>query len=310
MTPVTAEQFIRKWRPDSPLKHSGNWIIHRCVIERMEPHHVNGDRGASAEMNVRSGVYICFAYMDHAISFKHLCRIMHEKYNFEYEQEVPDDLQKVLKDKFADYDEPSLNISVYQRCTHPYMLKERHFSQEVLDLAQVKYDQYSGRIAIPVFKDGRCIAIQRRTIPGVVLDGRIHPKYEWTKGFDKSHFLYSVGELDASKPLLVVESVMSVFRAWDYGLHNCCALFGSHMSQYQADLLKRFDSIILWLDGDNAGQSGIKQAIKLLSGKQLLIVDATGYGTQDIADLPFDVTKQLLANAVTPLQWVMEVEHG
>lgn len=310
MTPTDAVQYIRKWRPDTQFKYSGDWILHSCIIDKVDPHHANGDRNMSAEMNAKSGVYICFSYLDHAISFKHLLRIMHDggSYEFESHVQLPDDFKQAILDKFEDKQELDINLSIYERCTHPYMLKQRHFSQDVLDAAQVKYDQYSGRIAIPMFHNGRCIAIQRRTIPGVVI-GKVHPKYEWTKGFDKSNFVYHVGELDYSKPLLVVESVMSVFRAWDYGFTNCVALFGSHMSAKQADIVRKFKDIMLWLDGDKAGQDGMVRAMHMLSGNDLYMVDATPYGTQDIADLPKATSIQLIAQAKPAIMWALDKQY-
>lgn len=309
MTPTNAYQFIKKWRPDSKIKQSGNWLIHSCIIDKVIPHHANGDINGSAEINIKTGVYICFVYMDKAISFKNLCKIMHDKCSFDSDIIVTDSALDELKQKLIQEDDaPFINISIYPRCTHPYMLKTRGFSQDVLDLAQIKYDNLSGRIAIPIFdKSGNCLAIQRRVIPGENLDGYVHPKYEWTKGFDKSKHLYHVGELDYDKPLLVVESVMSVLRAWDYGMHNCVATFGSHMSKYQASTIKRFQNVIMDYDGDEAGKDGTAAAISMLAGNNVLVIDMQGYGTKDIADIPKKTFIKLLKNAKPALEYILHL---
>lgn len=312
VTTATALQIIKKYRPDTTVRVSGEWLVHSCIIDAVDPHHRNHDLNPSAEMNSRTGVYLCFAYSDEAIGFRRLCHILGERLELSSDRRVDeDDFARQVSELL----EPALprvyDLNVFERCTHPYMVQARGFSQRVLDEAGIRYDQFSGRIAIPVFDaSGDCIAIQRRVIPHVCLDGKAHPKYEWTPGFDKSDHLYHVGQLDHSRPLLVVESAMSVLRAWDYGLTNCVATFGSHMSDRQADMVRGFDEVMLWYDGDRSGQSGIRQAIPKLLGCRLTVVDALGYDGQDIADLPLNVTKRLLASAQTPEEWLLTHGNG
>lgn len=249
-----------------------------------------------------------FVYSDHAISFKHLCHILGREYKFEPYDQTPDDLHKALDEKFIKHEDAELDLSIYSDMHHPYMTEVRHFSDEVLDQAKIKYDQYSDRILIPIFENGRCIAVQRRRLKDRDANGNWVPKYENTKGFDKSKYIYHIEELDLDEPLLVVESAMSVLRAWDYGLKNCCAVFGSRLSWQQAEMLKRFRCVILDFDGDESGMHGVPKAIQLLTGTNLYILDTHDLGSKDIADVSKSRFMRVLANPLTPFEW--KVKYG
>ena len=306
LTRVDAVGFIKKYKPESTIKWNGKWLISQCIIDDFEPHHSNGDKNPSAGLNIMTGQYSCFVYADRSISFKHLCKIIGKNYEFVAENRTPDDLRKALDEKWHIKEDAELDLSIYSDAHHQYMTKVRHFSDEVLDRAQVKYDQYSDRILIPIFEDGKCIAVQRRRLKDKTPDGRYVPKYENTKGFDKSMHIYHIEDLDIDEPLLVVESVMSVFRAWDYGFKNCCALFGSRISQWQLEFLKRFRCIILDLDGDESGMHGVPKAIRGLTNCNLFILETHPLGSKDIADIPKSRFMKLIASPLTPFEWKLK----
>lgn len=300
---VDAIDLIRTYRPDSKIIMNGSWVIHSCIIDLFQPHHKNGDANPSAGISLRSGAYNCFTYSDHSISFRELCTIIGRDYEFEpRDPPQPDDRRWLedISDALGESQEQPLTLDIYSSYLHPYMTEVRHFSEKTLRDAKIHYDQFSGRIVIPIFERGRLIGLQKRVIPGTSTDGRWHAKYETTRGFRKSAHIYHIGELDSSKPILVFESVMSVMRAYDYGLTNSCAIFGSHMSYRQADILKRFPSVILWMDGDESGQRGVRDALRLLKGHQVYVVDSTEIGTKDIADIPRSRAVRLLTSAQTP----------
>ena len=305
MTPVDAVSFVKRYRPESPVRWNSRWLIHQCIIELFEPHHSNDDRNASAGILSSTGMYSCFVWSDRSISFKHLCKIIGKDYEFTYDN-TPDDLRKALDEKWSEKEDAELDLSIYADYHHPYMTKTRHFSDAVLDRAQVKYDQYSGRILIPIFENGKCIAVQRRRLTEYDLDGKWVPKYENTKGFDKSKHIYHIEDLDYDEPLLVVESVMSVFRAWDYGFKNCCAVFGSRLSNWQIEELKKFRCIILDLDGDESGMHGVPRAIRSLTNTNLFILDTHPLGSKDVADIPKSRFMKLMSNPLTPFEWKLK----
>lgn len=311
MTPIDAVQFIHEYRPGASIKWNGDWAIHQCIIDDFEPHHANGDKNASAGLNTKTGYYNCFVYSDHSISFKDLCRIVGKNYRFESQERLPDDIDKAIVDAInppQDDGANSIDMSIYSKVHHPYLTDTRHLSDDVIDRAGIRYDQFSGRIAFPIMEDGKVIAIQRRRLSTPSIDGHVYQKYENSKNFDKSKHLYHIEPLDVHEPLLVVESIMSVLRAWDYGIKNCCALFGSRLSPVQAEKLKKFDVIILDLDGDESGIHGVQGALQKLTGPHVYVLDTVPYGSKDLADLGPKRFFEVFSKPLMPFEW--EYKYG
>ena len=308
MTPVDAVQFIHEFRPGAQIKWNGDWAIHQCIIDEFEPHHMNEDRNASAGLNTRTGYYNCFVYSDHSVSFRELCRIVGKKYVFESQERIPDDMDKAIEEALSPDtgSDATIDMGIYSKVHHPYLTEERHLSDAVIDRAGIRYDHYSGRIVFPIVEDGKVIAVQKRRLSSPSADGRTYQKYENSKNFDKSRHIYAIEPLDRSAPLLVVESVMSVLRAWDYGIRNCCALFGSRLSPFQAEMLKGFKTVILDLDGDESGIHGVQGALGRLLSPDVYVLDTVPYGSEDLADMGPDRFYKVLSNPLTSVEWEMK----
>lgn len=311
MTPTTAIQLIRKYRPDSSIRQMGRWITHSCIIDRVHPHHAHGDANGSAGINVDNGAYHCFVWSDRSISFRDLCRLLGGDYEFMPQvAQVPDDSDlrsEVERRLSVDEVAPGpYNLSTYDPDPPEYMHSGRHLSLEVLRRAGIMYDQITDRVLIPIWQastdgDRRLVGLQRRVIPGSSSEHR-YPKYDNSNDMRKSEVLYAIEPLDIHRPLLVVESVMSVLRAWDYGIRNCVASMGSHLSRWQLDFIRMFDDVVLWFDGDESGIRGTRDAIRRLAGCNLLIVCPED--SRDIDDLSRGASMRLLSSSVTPVQWV------
>jgi hypothetical protein len=298
---LSAIEIIRRYRPDSRIIVSGSWIRHSCIIDTVDPHHNHGDRNPSAGLNSQSGAYLCFAYSAHALSFNKLKQIMHLQYDFESERrELPSDFKKAMESKVSNDDKHLIDLRPYKRVNHQYML-DRGFLESTLDAADIRYDDINERIVIPVYEDGMCVGYQSRAIR----DSQF-PRYKNSKGFDKSEHVYSISALDESMPLIVFESPMSVMRAYDYGMTNCVATFGSKISDKQAEFINAFRDVLLWFDGDGAGQWGIRQAIKKLSSTDLRIVDSKDLGTKDIADISQNEAIVKIVSAKTALEYAID----
>lgn len=311
MTPTTAVQLIRKYRPDSSIRQMGKWLTHSCIINRVHPHHAHDDANGSAGINVETGAYHCFVWSDRSISFKDLCRLLGGDYEFMPQgSEVPEDSDlraEVERRLHADERTPGpYNLGAYDPDPPEYMHSGRHLSWEVLRRAGIMYDQITDRVLIPIWQasidgDRRLVGLQRRVIPGSSSERR-YPKYDNSNDMRKSEVLYAMEPLDLHRPLLVVESVMSVLRAWDYGFRNCVAAMGSHLSRSQLDFIRMFDDVVLWFDGDESGIRGTADAIRKLVGVNLLIVCPKD--SRDIDDLPKKASMRLMASAVTPVEWL------
>lgn len=317
MTPTTALQLVRRYRPDSKTRQMGDWLNHSCIIESVHPHHAHGDVNGSAGINVRTGAYHCFVWSDRTLSFRQLCEVLGDRYEFQSQGDVVPEDSDLYTEVSRILDPGSgtpgpYNLSAYDPDPPEYMLRDRGLSPSVLRRAGVMYDQITDRVLIPIWEasiDGgrRLVGLQRRVIPGSSSDGR-YPKYDNSNDMRKGDFMYAIEPLDIHRPLLVVESVMSVLRAWDYGIRNCAASLGSHLSRRQLDFLRMFDELVLWFDGDESGRRGVRDAIGRLAGRRMLIVCPSD--SRDIDDLPKRETKRLLSSMKTPVEWMSSDSVG
>ena len=132
------------------------------------------------------------------------------------------------------------------------------------------YDRFKGRIIFPI-RDS-----QARPI---ALGGRILPDHETersakyinspeTRLFSKSDQLYALdlARQAASKAnrLMVMEGYTDVIMAHQYGIANTVAVLGTALGPRHVQLLKRFvDTVILILDGDDAGQRRTNEILEL-----------------------------------------------
>ncbi len=135
----------------------------------------------------------------------------------------------------------------------------------------------SGRIVIPICNERGQIV----SYAGRVLDGA--PKYRQPVGFRKALEAFNLHRAAAtgSKTVIVVEGYFDCMRIHQVGLPWVVALMGSSLSMEQErQLLRRFDQVILMLDGDAAGRAA-GQAIKArLSSKCSVTLVQMPDGTQ------------------------------
>lgn len=94
-------------------------------------------------------------------------------------------------------------------------------------------------------------------------------KYKLTPGFNKDTNLYNLNkakEYCKEKPLIIVEGFKSVWRLHEYGIYNVVAVMGSAVTRGQHTLLAAYaaNGIVLLLDGDEAGVTGILSSYEAL----------------------------------------------
>jgi DNA primase len=110
------------------------------------------------------------------------------------------------------------------------------------------------RIVIPICnRQGQIVAYAGRAINEQL------PKYKLPKGFRKGRELFNVHRAAATAmpTAIVVEGYFDCMRVHQAGLPNVVALMGSSLSAHQEELLlKHFQRVLLFLDGDQAGRQG------------------------------------------------------
>ena len=131
---------------------------------------------------------------------------------------------------------------------------KRHLSKEVVDRFRVGYDRETRCLTFPVWDErGNLVTITRRSVDSKLfkLEGDIK----------KPIYLLNEVLKERSDVVYVCESQINCLTLWGWG-YPAIALFGTGAS-HQYDILKRsgIRSYILCLDGDEAGDKGIKRFI-------------------------------------------------
>ena len=161
--------------------------------------------------------------------------------------------------------------SLYQYC------KSLGFKDQVLQesgLFSFKengvYDKFFNRLIFPIMDlHNRVIGFGGR----VMGDGE--PKYlnsPETKLFDKSRNLFALNFSRKSRAnyFILCEGYMDVISLHQWGFPEAVAALGTAFTEQQADLMKRFNSLIyLCFDSDGAGKKACKRAISILREKKL-----------------------------------------
>jgi hypothetical protein len=273
-------------------------IVHSCLLDRVEPHHRNGDKNPSAWCNVDKNLYVCSAYWSgdllHLIqklegkdTMREALPIVGEmlKGATRERDELLADLQKIFA-RGATHDE--MSMSTYSpkvldqwAMAHPYMTEERGITMAVHQQLKVGYDQAENRIVIPHFWKGELVGWQKRAVPGPDEDhpwrnwpatANPFPKYRSSTGFPKSETLFAFDY--PSDEVIVVESPLSVLKAHSLGLSNVTATFGAKVTRMQMDLLKDFRRVTVWFDHDPAGAHGARQLVEgLMRHTHVVVVD-------------------------------------
>lgn len=286
-----------------PGRDGSTEIVHSCLLDRVEPHHRNGDQNPSAACNVDLKLYCCYSYWSgdlfHFIAKMerkdHLADILPVIGQFlDGATSTSEDILKELDSLLFHVESLSLDIPVYSpkvlepwAYSHPYLREVRGISLQASSKLQIGYDPDANRIVFPHFWKGDLVGWQKRAIPegyDYPPTSPNYPKYKNSTGFPKSTTLYNFDNVDVKEPVIVVESPMSVAKAVEFGFDNVVATFGAKVSKIQIDILRRFyGKIIVWFDDDPAGQAGERKILKGLQGFHDLFVVEPDAG-KDLGD--------------------------
>lgn len=249
-------------------------VIHSCLIDRVEPHHANGDANPSAACNVDKKVYICYqwwggdlfhfiAKMEGKESLSEIIPILGQ-FLTGIAQE-PDKVRAEL-DKIFALSQEEIDLPRYaDRVLDPWLREHEYWQArgigpETVERFKLGFDPLEGRVVFPHFFLGHLVGWQKRITPGTT---PAFPKYRNSVGFPKSETLYNYDRARQYKSVIVVESPMSVVRADTLGIPNVVATFGAKVTEKQLGLLRSWGTVYVWFDADSAGASGEQ---KLVSG--------------------------------------------
>lgn len=258
-------------------------VVHSCLLDRVEPHHMHGDQNPSACVNLDKKLFVCFGYWGGDLL--HLVMKMERKDSLaavapilsgllEGATKPPDEfraeLEKLLERPTAfaaDLPAYSHRVLAPWANRHPWMAEARGVSDEAQVRLQIGYDPLEDRIVFPHFWRGQLVGWQKRATPTTQPDRSGYlPKYRSSTGFPKSDTLYGYDLVRAAghAQVIVVESPMSVAKAHSLGVENVVATFGAGVSKPQADLLAEFKAVTVWTDDDPAGRAAERKLVNAL----------------------------------------------
>ena len=138
-----------------------------------------------------------------------------------------------------------------------------------------RYDRFRGRAIFPISDvQSRPIAVGGRVLPGASKDSAKYVNCNETRLYQKSHQLYGLDlardAITKSRQAIVMEGYTDVIMAVQHGVQNAVACCGTALGESQIKLLKRYcDSVVLLLDGDDAGQKRSSEILELFVTAQM-----------------------------------------
>lgn len=131
------------------------------------------------------------------------------------------------------------------------------------------YDMFRNRLMFPIWDlQGREISMGGRVLPGGEGQGGKYINGPETRLFSKSKQIYGLNfardPVVRTRQALVMEGYTDVIAAWQAGVQNAVAVLGTALGEHHIQILKRFaDTIVLVLDGDQAGQRRADEVLEL-----------------------------------------------
>jgi DNA primase len=174
------------------------------------------------------------------------------------------------------------------------------------------YDRFRNRLMFPIRdRDGKTIAFGGRILPGSEEKAKYINSPE-TRLFQKHQQLYGLDlaltPIRAARQAVVMEGYTDVIVARQYGLENVVAVLGTALGSHHLKTLRHLcDSVVLLLDGDEAGQRRSDEVLELFLHAQLDVRVLCLPDGQDPADYVTqqggEALQKLIATAADALEF-------
>ncbi|MEQ1824890.1 MAG: DNA primase [Pirellula sp.] len=138
-----------------------------------------------------------------------------------------------------------------------------------------RYDRFRGRAMFPINDaQGRPIAVGGRILPGAAKDSAKYINCSETRLYHKSRELYGLDlakdAIRKTRQAVVMEGYTDVIMAVQHGIDNAVACCGTALGESHIKVLKHTcDSVVLLLDGDEAGQRRTAEILELFVTAQM-----------------------------------------
>lgn len=246
----------------------------------------------SASINVRKGLWVCYSCGRGGSVARLLTGVpISDPSISEYLSDVERDLRSIEAadaGSRARYPEAWLRLFTYYE--HPAW-HERGVSAAAIEHFLLGYDYETDALTYPLRDiDGALLGVVRRRLDG----GR--PKYVYPSGIDVHHLLFRYHEAEYGQPLVLVEGALDAVALWDAGIF-AMAIFGGHLSEVQAALIRRLSPrmVVFAFDNDEAGTDLVTACSDMdLGTLEVASVNWTGVSEKDVAELSVQERRNLV----------------
>jgi len=304
----------------SQINETGEELIHSCPLPFGM--HRNGDSNPSASLNHETLLFNCFTCgggnviwlvqnclnvsRDEAIS---ILKNEVAELKLVTVEEFTNKLEKVFAGAEAkSIDIPHYSENILKRWEGPCdYLTQRGVSLRTqkemrtgvesgrLEIARTSQGESTiaiDRVVLPHFIKGRLsgwVARRLQDTPGV-------PKYRNSKGFPRGAWLYNLDNARHYDEIYVVESPMSVLVLKSRGVDNVVATFGAKVDTNQMELLRNFNHVTVFMDGDQPGRMATNHLVESLNmfTRVSVIATPTDEDPATLLDIP---------TGISALQW-------
>ena len=168
-------------------------------------------------------------------------------------------------------------------------LYDRDLSDNEINQWKIGFDKNENRIVFPLLDSYNNVLGFNKRLVCKETKG-INKKYIHSPDseiFKKSNFLYGAHDIDKTFDYIILsEGVFDVILARKYGLKNTVCALGTSLSDYQMDLLAKYNKeVIVVYDNDEKGIKTMKKIMPLLAAKNIsakLLILPEG---KDLADM-------------------------
>ena len=137
----------------------------------------------------------------------------------------------------------------------------RGLTQETVEMWKLGFDPEERRAIVPHVFEYEVVGWTGRAVADDVV-----PKWKHSYKLPKDTTLFSYDNAVRYPQVVVVEAPISALWLWQMGIQNVVATFGASVTLNQERLLRRFDEVVLWMDGDVAGWKATLDLVERLRG--------------------------------------------
>lgn len=141
--------------------------------------------------------------------------------------------------------------------------------------SDTRYDRFRDRLIFPICDpQARPIALGGRILPGAAIEAAKYINCSETRLYQKNQTLYGLhlakDQISKTRVAVVVEGYTDVMMAHQHGIVNTVACCGTALTQNHIKLLRRYcDTVVLMLDGDEAGQRRTGEILELFLSESM-----------------------------------------